>query len=289
MSNPFDFTNPSKIRPTDDFDYERESIFKQGLPDLEERLANAIIEINLPGGGGSARTSTRGGIEKTGVFNKIFGKNQQDFFNFVSKILPNTGLNLRQIFGKVMKDTGVGDTGRFASKRFFDREHGMDQKFFKMAQELGIPVSAYYSRPTYLTTYQRNLKKNTYQSLVNKLNLQKNDLVSKFKNKEISKGKFLEQKSAIDKEFSMINRDLSKLGLEIVVSKPGGGTVTYGKSKNLTYLYQDIPKSYRLNIIPKSKETRALVGDKRKINLVMKPPGLKKGGILSIDDTIKTL
>ena len=43
MSNPFDFTNPSKIRPTDNFDYERESIFKQGLPDLEERLANTII------------------------------------------------------------------------------------------------------------------------------------------------------------------------------------------------------------------------------------------------------
>ena len=108
MSNPFDFTNPSKIRPTDDFDYERESIFKQGLPDFEERLANAIIEINLPGGG-SARTSTRGGIEKTGVFNKIFAKNPNAFYNFITKALPNTGLNLRQIFGKVIKGMDVVD------------------------------------------------------------------------------------------------------------------------------------------------------------------------------------
>ena len=169
MSNPFDFTNPSKIRPTDDFDYERESIFKQGLPDLEERLANAIIEINLPGGG-SARTSTRGGIEKTGVFNKIFAKNPNAFYNFITKALPNTGLNLRQIFGKVIKDTSPVQSTRFKNKRFFDREHGMDVKFSKMAQEMGFPVSSYYSRPTYMTTYQRNQLKKTYSLKVQKLN-----------------------------------------------------------------------------------------------------------------------
>ena len=289
MSNPFDFTNPSKIRPTDDFDYERESIFKLGLPDFEETLANAIIEINLPGGGGSAKTSTRGGIEKTGVFNKIFAKNPNAFYNFITKALPNTGLNLRQIFGKVIKDTSPVQSTRFKNQRFFDREHGMDVKFSKMAQEMGFPVSSYYSRPTYMTTYQRNQLKKTYSLKVEKLNLQKNELVSKFKNNEISRGKFLEQKNSIDKEFSMINRDLNKLGMEIVFPKSGGGTTTYGTSKNLAYLFKDIPKSYRLNIVPTGKETKTLVGDKRKASLVMKPPGLKKGGIININDTIKTL
>jgi uncharacterized protein (DUF2132 family) len=289
MSNPFDFTNPSKIRPTPNFDYERESIFKQGLPDLEERLQDAIIEINLPGGGGRSTSTAKGGIEKTGVFNRVFGKNQQDFFNFVSKILPNTGLSARQIFGKVIKDPSPIKSLRFLKKTFFDREHGMDKKFFKMQEQMGFPVSSYYSRPTYMTTYARNQLKKTYSLKVEKLNFEKNNLVSKFKNNEISRGKFLEQKNAIDKEFSMINRDLNKLGMEVVFPKPGGKTTTYGGSKNLAYLFKDIPRSYRLNIVPRSKMEKTKVADRRKESLITKPPGLKKGGIVNINDTIKTL
>ena len=99
----------------------------------------------------------------------------------------------------------------------------------------------------------------------------------------MSKGKFLEQKNAIDNQINLVSRDLRKLGLVVVSVSPKGKIETFGKEKNLVQLINDIPKSYKLNIIPVSKK------NKRTIDVITKPPGKKDGGIVGISHLIRPL
>ena len=62
-----------------------------------------------------------------------------------------------------------------------------------------------------------------------------------------------------------------------------GKIKTFGKEKNLAQLINDIPKSYKLNIIPVSKK------NKRTIDTITKPPGKKNGGIVGISHLIRPL
>ena len=77
--------------------------------------------------------------------------------------------------------------------------------------------------------------------------------------------------------------DLRKLGLVVVSVSPKGKIKTFGKEKNLVQLINDIPKSYKLNIIPVSKK------NKRTIDTITKPPGKKDGGIVGISHLIRPL
>jgi hypothetical protein len=125
--------------------------------------------------------------------------------------------------------------------------------------------------------------KRNYQTIIDNAIASKNSLVVKFKNKEISKGKFLEQKNAIDNQINLVSRDLRKLGLVVVSVSPKGKIESFGKEKNLVQLINDIPKSYKLNVIPVSKQ------NKRTLDAITKPAGKKDGGIVGISHLIRPL
>jgi hypothetical protein len=329
MGNPYDMTNPSNVRPQK-FDFERQGIFSFGLPDVQERLEEKLpIQINLPGGGRPKSiksgnvvpakfTSKKNqdaykGLEVSGPRLGMLSRSPNYFYQMISNPMSsgaNTNVRFstkspREKFADVIKDYHKGKlseitTRRFEQKRFFDKEHGMDKKFFDFFSKLGFPIPKYYSSKKYdkegkenpgrgetnITTYPRNLRKNAYQDLVNKAIIAKDQLVNDFKNKKISKGNFLMQKEGIDSQMNLIHRDLSKLGLQIVVTNSKGKLTTFGKNMTLTQLYNDIPKNYRLNIMPVSYQRKST---ERTKDFYMKGEGFKQGGLVGISHLIRPL
>ena len=91
-------------------------------------------------------------------------------------------------------------------------------------------------------------------------------------------------KNAITNAGIAIQVFLSDLGKEINTAFNIQGKIeSFGKEKNLVQLINDIPKSYKLNVIPVSKQ------NKRTLDVITKPAGKKDGGIVGISHLIRPL
>jgi hypothetical protein len=288
MSNPYDLTNPSNIRPSfdpKDFDFTlpKGSLSSLGLTlDPNQRLAEKLpIEINLAGGGGSKKLREYKGQTKEGKVQTIYNTPTL-FSRFLDTPIGQAGSTIRTKFlaalGKPIT-TKKDVTGKERYSTSLEREHGLS----KASMDAKLPIPSYYKDAQYITTGGRNAMKRNYQTIIDNAIASKNSLVAKFKNKEISKGKFLEQKNAIDNQINLVSRDLRKLGLVVVSVSPKGKIESFGKEKNLVQLINDIPKSYKLNVIPVSKQ------NKRTLDVITKPAGKKDGGIVGISHLIRPL
>ena len=265
--------------------YDRESILNMGLTlDPNERLAEKLpIEINLPGGGRTKVFKPREytGQTKEGKVQTIYNTPSL-FTKFLDTPIGKIGNTIRTKFLAALNKpttTKKDVTGKEKYSTSLEREHGLS----KASMDAKLPIPSYYKDAQYITTGGRNAMKRNYQTIIDNAIASKNSLVAKFKNKEISKGKFLEQKNAIDNQMNLVSRDLRKLGLVVVSVSPKGKIETFGKEKNLVQLINDIPKSYKLNIIPVSKK------NKRTIDAITKPPGRKDGGIVGISHLTRPL
>lgn len=265
--------------------YDRESIFNMGLTsDPNERLAEKLpIEINLPGGARTKVIKPREykGQTKEGKVQTIYNTPTL-FSRFLDTPIGQAGSTIRTKFLTALgkpTTTKKDVTGKEKYSTSLEREHGLS----KASMDAKLPIPSYYKDAQYITTTGRNAMKRNYQTIIDNAIASKNSLVAKFKNKEMSKGKFLEQKNAIDNQINLVSRDLRKLGLVVVSVSPKGKIETFGKEKNLVQLINDIPKSYKLNIIPVSKK------NKRTIDTITKPPGKKNGGIVGISHLIRPL
>ena len=265
--------------------YDRESILNMGLTlDPNERLAEKLpIEINLPGGGRTKVFKPREytGQTKEGKVQTIYNTPSL-FTKFLDTPIGKIGNTIRTKFLAALNKpttTKKDVTGKEKYSTSLEREHGLS----KASMDAKLPIPSYYKDAQYITTGGRNAMKRNYQTIIDNAIASKNSLVAKFKNKEISKGKFLEQKNAIDNQINLVSRDLRKLGLVVVSVSPKGKIETFGKEKNLVQLINDIPKSYKLNIIPVSKK------NKRTIDAITKPPGRKDGGIVGISHLTRPL
>ena len=265
--------------------YDRESILNMGLTlDPNERLAEKLpIEINLPGGGRTKVFKPREytGQTKEGKVQTIYNTPSL-FTKFLDTPIGKIGNTIRTKFLAALNKpttTKKDVTGKEKYSTSLEREHGLS----KASMDAKLPIPSYYKDAQYITTGGRNAMKRNYQTIIDNAIASKNSLVAKFKNKEMSKGKFLEQKNAIDNQINLVSRDLRKLGLVVVSVSPKGKIETFGKEKNLVQLINDIPKSYKLNIIPVSKK------NKRTIDAITKPPGRKDGGIVGISHLTRPL
>tara|TARA_R100000908_G_C3713159_1_gene118947 strand:+ start:42 stop:914 length:873 start_codon:yes stop_codon:yes gene_type:complete len=265
--------------------YDRESILNMGLTlDPNERLAEKLpIEINLPGGGRTKVFKPREytGQTKEGKVQTIYNTPSL-FTKFLDTPIGKIGNTIRTKFLAALNKpttTKKDVTGKEKYSTSLEREHGLS----KASMDAKLPIPSYYKDAQYITTGGRNAMKRNYQTIIDNAIASKNSLVAKFKNKEISKGKFLEQKNAIDNQMNLVSRDLRKLGLVVVSVSPKGKIETFGKTTNLVQLINDIPKSYKLNIIPVSKK------NKRTIDAITKPPGRKDGGIVGISHLTRPL
>ena len=247
--------------------YDRESIFNMGLTsDPNERLAEKLpIEINLPGGARTKVIKPREykGQTKEGKVQTIYNTPTL-FSRFLDTPIGQAGSTIRTKFLTALgkpTTTKKDVTGKEKYSTSLEREHGLS----KASMDAKLPIPSYYKDAQYITTTGRNAMKRNYQTIIDNAIASKNSLVAKFKNKEMSKGKFLEQKNAIDNQINLVSRDLRKLGLVVVSVSPKGKIKTFGKEKNLVQLINDIPKSYKLNVIPVSKK------NKRTIDAITKP------------------
>ena len=204
------------------------------------------------------------------------------FTKFLDTPIGQLGSTIRTKFLTALgKPTTKKETGKgLQYSTSVEREHSLS----KASMNPNVPTPSYYKDAQYITTGGKNAMKRNYQTIIDNALASKNSLVAKFKNKEMSKGKFLEQKNAIDNQINLVSRDLRKLGLEVVSVSPKGKIQTFGKSKNLIQMFNDIPNTYTLNIIPVAKK------NKRTIDVITKEAGkLKDGGIVGISHLIRPL
>ena len=160
----------------------------------------------------------------------------------IGRILANKqypGLNfpavgpLTQQQSKIYKDT-------------INRAHPLMNDSRKNLPENLLP---YVETPTFLTTGYRNMGSHKfYENRINSYLDSKNSLVEGFKNKEMSKGKFLMDKAAIDAKIKNTTRDMRKLGLESMIYDKSNNKFKYfgGLYDNMSKLYKNMGDDYFL-------------------------------------------
>ncbi len=160
----------------------------------------------------------------------------------IGRILANKqypGLNfpavgpLTQQQSKIYKDT-------------INRAHPLMNDSRKNLPENLLP---YVETPTFLTTGYRNMGSHKfYENRINSYLDSKNSLVEGFKNKEMSKGKFLMDKAAIDTKIKNTTRDMRKLGLESMIYDKSNNKFKYfgGLYDNMSKLYKNMGDDYFL-------------------------------------------
>ena len=107
----------------------------------------------------------------------------------------------------------------------------------------------YVENPSFITTGYRNMGAHKfYENKINSYLDSKNSLVEGFKNKEMSKGKFLMDKSAIDAKIKNTTRDMRKLGLESMIYDKANNKFKYfgGLYDNMAKLYKNMGDDYFL-------------------------------------------
>ena len=160
----------------------------------------------------------------------------------IGRILANKqypGLNfpaigpLTEQQSKVYKDT-------------INRAHPLMKDSRETLPETMLP---YVENPSFLTTGYRNMGAHKfYENRINSYLDSKNSLVEGFKNKEMSKGKFLMDKAAIDAKIKNTTRDMRKLGLESMIYDKANNKFKYfgGLYDNMAKLYKNMGDDYFL-------------------------------------------
>jgi hypothetical protein len=115
--------------------------------------------------------------------------------------------------------------------------------------ELSDDMKLYTENPSFLTTGYRNMSThNHYENRIKSYLDRKSELVDKFKNKEISKGQFLMDKSGLDLSIKNSTRDMRKLGLESMMFDKANNKFRYygGLYDNMAKLYKNMGDDYFL-------------------------------------------
>ena len=137
-------------------------------------------------------------------------------------------------------------------------------------KELPNQMLPYVEYPSFLTTGYRNMGSHKfYENRLTSYLDRKSNLVDKFKNKEISKGQFLMDKSGLDLSIKNTTRDMRKLGLESMIFDKANNKFKYygGLYDNMAQLYKNMGDDYFLQnptaIVPSdvsSKYFQTLMG-----------------------------
>ena len=137
-------------------------------------------------------------------------------------------------------------------------------------KELPSQMLPYVEYPSFLTTGYRNMGSHKfYENRLTSYLDRKSNLVDKFKNKEISKGQFLMDKSGLDLSIKNTTRDMRKLGLESMIFDKANNKFKYygGLYDNMAQLYKNMGDDYFLQnptaIVPSdvsSKYFQTLMG-----------------------------
>ena len=137
-------------------------------------------------------------------------------------------------------------------------------------KQLPNQMLPYVEYPSFLTTGYRNMGSHKfYENRLNSYLDKKSTLVDKFKNKEISKGQFLMDKSGLDLSIKNTTRDMRKLGLESMIFDKANNKFKYygGLYDNMAQLYKNMGDDYFLQnptaIVPSdvsSKYFQTLMG-----------------------------
>ena len=202
----------------------------------------------------------------------------------IARILANRqypGLNIPK--GKIptatKKFVGMTDKQIAEYKAYNNSLQASHPLMSDSRKELTDQFLPYVENASFLTTGYRNMGAHKhYEGKMLKYLDKKSELVDKFKNKEISKGQFLMDKSGLDSSIKNTTRDMRKLGLESMIFDKANNKFKYygGLYDNMAQLYKNMGDDYFLQnpnalvpaeVSPKYFET--LMG--------MKKPSTKEG------------